>query len=254
MRKSLVALAFLSSTVFSTAGQAQDWTGFYVGTHAGYGWGDWDGKLETTAGCPAACPPNKDAGYLNPYRTIDADGWLGGLQVGYNWRLQGPIVIGFEADISWTDMDGSGTFDTDKYGRSVWSKQHDLELDYFGTARVRLGYAAQSVLPYITGGLAWGKTSGDLAVTYIPPAGVGGTSYASTDENHVGWTIGAGVEYAISSNLSIKAEYLYVDLGDEDYLFKGETYTGLPFDTDSFASDLTFDVVRVGLNYKLGDF
>jgi outer membrane immunogenic protein len=229
-----------------------NWTGLYLGIHGGYATGDWDGRLETTAGCPNNCPPNKDAGYTDPTRSINGDGGLVGIDGGYNWqRPSSPFVLGIEADIAWTDFNGSGTFATDKYNPSVWSKRHDLSLDYFGTVRGRIGYTIGSVMPFVTGGFAWGKTSGDLAVTYIPPppqAG-GGTSHASVDETHTGWTVGAGLEWRTETNWSVKAQWLHVDLGDEAYLFKGKTYLGGPFDTDSFRSSLVFDTFTVGLNY-----
>lgn len=157
-------------------------------------------------------------------------------------------MFGVEADISWADIDATGTFDTDLIGPSVWSKKHDLKLDYFGTVRGRIGYAMGRVMPYVTGGLGWGHATGDLAVTYIPPAGVGGTSYASVDETHWGWAVGVGAEVALTDNLTLKAEYMHLDLGKQDYLFEGECFCGVPFDTDSFPSDLTVDTVKVGLN------
>ncbi len=243
------------------------WTGFYVGAHAGYGWADWDGKLETTAGCSGTCPdfdPNDPfpsyytSGFADPNKTLSDAGWFGGGQIGFNWQMLNGVVIGLEGDVSWADINAGGTFDTDpNYKTSIWSKKHDLSLDYFGTARVRVGYAVGDLLPYVTGGLAWGHTEGDLAVTYIPPAGVGGTSYASTDETHVGWALGGGVEWALGQHWSLKAEYLHMDLGEQEYLFKGHCYCKdqngnfIPFNTDSFRSDLTLDTVRVGVNYKL---
>jgi len=146
---------------------------------------------------------------------------------------------------------------------SLWSKKHDLSLDYFGTARVRFGMPQGGILPYITGGAAWAKTSGDLAVAYYqnPANAPYGISGASVDEYHFGWTIGGGLEVALGSGWSIKAEYLHVDLGKEEYLFKGQIFSianpnnnaaaGSPFNDDSFASDLTLDTVQVGINYKL---
>jgi outer membrane immunogenic protein len=231
-----------------------NWTGLYVGAHAGYGWADWDGYAGTTAGHPGVVT----AGVNEPNQTLSDEGFLGGGQIGFNLQHQG-IVFGIEGDITWADIDASGTFDSGgpSPAASLWRKQHDLTLDSFGTARVRVGVATGAFLPYVTGGLAWGKTSGDLAVAYTPAGKTtpNGTSYASVDETHIGWTIGGGVEWKLAHGWSLKAEYLHMDLGKEDYLFKGTTYHGNPanFDTDSFASDLTLDTVKVGLNYRFGE-
>lgn len=246
---------------------AFSWTGAYIGVHGGYGWADWDGNLGTVAGCNGPCPdfdpanpppPNSyTTGYVDSSRSVSDEGWFGGGQLGYNWQ-SGVLVFGLEADVSGGNLDASGgPYDTDaRLSNSVWSKEVDLSLDSFGTVRARLGYANGAVMPYVTGGLAWGKTSGDIAVTYTPnghtnPNAVpAGTSHASVDETHVGWTIGAGVEWAFAQHWSLKAEYLHIDLGSEDYAFKGLTYAGAPFDTDNFKSELTVDTVKVGLNYN----
>ena len=78
--------------------------------------------------------------------------------------------------------------------------------DYFGTARARLGYAFGSVLPYVTGGIAWRQTQ----VEINDNAGNVTSSHASP---HVGWTAGAGVEFPVSGKWTGKVEYNYIDLG-----------------------------------------
>lgn len=225
------------------------WTGFYLGIHGGYADGGWDGRLGFD---DPNTPGPDDAGYADPTRDLGADGWLGGAQIGYN-KQRGSLVFGIEADISGTDFEGSETFTTDD---GNFAKKHEFQLDYFGTVRGRLGYATGRFMPYITGGLAFGSTKGDLTVTYPNPAFnlLGQSSNASVEEDHFGYTIGAGVEAMVGGGWSLKAEYLYVDLGEEDYRFKGTVLgdPARPFDTDSFKSELDFDVFRVGLNYKFG--
>lgn len=78
----------------------------------------------------------------------------------------------------------------------------------------------------------------------------GEVSTASTDEAHLGWALGAGLEADVGYGWSVKAEYLHIDLGTEDYNFRGKVYNGDPFNTDGFESDLVFDVFRGGLNYR----
>ena len=238
-------LAGVSAFAISQSAMAQyAWTGFYAGVHGGYISGGWDGKLETTAGNPA----NNFAGFNNPFHSIDGNAALAGGQIGYNKQI-GSVVLGVEADASWAGLKGSGTWATDAAGyNNNWVKEHNLQLDYFGTVRARAGYAMGGFLPYVTGGLAYGSANGHLGVTYVP---AGKTSYASVTEDHVGWTIGGGVETMIGGNWSVKAEYLHVDLGEQPYLFKGTVYNGDPFNTDSFKSSLAFEVARVGLNYRI---
>lgn len=252
---SLIASAALASVLFVAPAQAEPyrWSGFYIGAHAGHGWGDWDGTIETTAGCPGTCP---SAGYDNPNHTLPGNGWLGGGQLGYNWQ-SGSLVLGLEADISRSNMSGSGQFATDQYNPWVWDKSFNASLDYFGTARARLGVANGGLLLYGTGGFAWGRTSGTIGVAQSHDGKgevIDGVSHAFSRDNHTGWTLGGGLEYALGRNWSLKAEYLYVDLGRQQYLFKDGTVFDagvVPFDTDSFPADLTIHTVRVGINYKL---
>lgn len=246
-----ITVSAIAALLVSTSASADEynWSGFYIGAHGGWATGGWDGRLATTAGNP---PPD-DAGFSDPTRTIDGDGYVGGGQLGYNLQF-GSLVAGVEADLSWTDLGGNETFATDKLGPPIWEKAHDLSLERFGTARVRLGYAIGRFLPYVTGGIAWGKTSADLGVAYIQNGtDYKGTSYASTSETHTGWAAGAGLEWMMRDNWTVKAEWLHIDLGEEDYHYKGETYFDTPFETDSFPADLTFDVFRVGVNYKFGN-
>ena len=76
------------------------------------------------------------------------------------------------------------------------------------------------------------------------------TAVASANENHIGWAAGAGAEWMYSRNWSLKAEYLYADLGSAGNRFIGTTFIGTPHTTDSFPADLTFHTVRLGVNYR----
>lgn len=176
---------------------------------------------------------------------IDANGWLAGGQIGFNYQLNS-FVFGLEADASWTNLKGSGSFNTIP-GDVNWSIEN--RLDWFGTVRGRVGFAVNNFLFYGTGGVAFGQTKGDQVVTNIIPCCLV-TAVASTDENHIGWAAGGGVEWMYSRNWSFKAEYLYVDLGSADYRFVGTTFVGTPHTTDSFPADLAFHIVRVGVNYR----
>jgi outer membrane immunogenic protein len=218
---------------------AYNWTGLYVGVHGGYSWGRWNGDLTFDPGggpIEVFDPAN---------RTIDGNGWLAGGQIGFNYQLNS-FVFGLEADASWTNFKGSGSFNTAP-GDFNWVIKN--RLDWFGTVRGRAGVAVDNFLFYATGGAAFGQSKGNLAVTNIVPCCLP-TAVGSAKENHVGWTVGGGVEWMFFRNWSVKAEYLYVDLGTADYHFTGTTFVGTPHTTDSFLGDLKFSVVRAGLNYK----
>jgi outer membrane immunogenic protein len=125
----------------------------------------------------------------------------------------------------------------------------DYKLDWFGTARGRIGYLpAERILLYATGGLAYGNFSGS---SWTLPMNIG--TWSSLN---VGWTVGAGAEAALGNNWSFKVEYLYMDLGNVG----GSSATvvvpagGAPGSTTSylFNTKFTDNIVRVGLNYKFG--
>lgn len=237
------------------AAPAPMWTGFYVGIHGGYADGEWDGTLGLdTTDDPAAI------GYDNLDKTIDGDGFFGGGQIGYNFQ-SGHFVFGLEADAAVAGIDGSQTFTTDSDfgGCCTFSKDHSFEIDSFGTVRGRLGYASGGFLGYVTGGFAWANVDAELSVTAnftraTPFVELDGAKDSNT---HTGFAIGGGVEQKLDSNWSVKAEYLYVDLGEEDYAFPGTKVNanGQPVPNkpvDEFNStDLDFHTFKIGLNYKL---
>ncbi|HVT55890.1 MAG TPA: outer membrane protein [Xanthobacteraceae bacterium] len=101
-----------------------NWTGFYLGGHVGYGWGDADG--------------------------VDTDGWFGGGQIGVNYQFAPNWVWGVEADISGGDINGSAGVSR-------------FKTDTFGTVRARLGYTVDRVMFYGTGGLAWADSKATFA-------------------------------------------------------------------------------------------
>ena len=124
---------------------------------------------------------------------FDVSGGMIGGTIGYNWQV-GQIVVGAEGDIDWSGVKGNTGV--------LCGASCETRNKWLATIRGRLGYAFDRFLPYITAGLA----AGDINATR--PGFPGGSS------SNAGWTVGAGLEFGIASNVSIKAEYLYVDLGD----------------------------------------
>lgn len=194
-----------------------DWTGSYVGGQVGYGGGSFG---------PGTNPVPEQAVFFPHSLT----GMIGGFQAGYNLQLPNRVVLGVEADVLFT-----GPVDHPKLD----SAPFNTTLEYSATARGRIGYAFGTLLPYVTGGLAWGHTRVNVNAD-------DGSLLSSRLLPHVGWTAGIGVEMAVGGNWTTKIEYDYIDLARRTY--------GLG---DAMLSDLNADprihAIKVGLNYKLGD-
>jgi high affinity Mn2+ porin len=196
--------------------QAFDWTGLYFGAHAGFGRGDSSATLRD----PAVAATTNTFG-----------GPIGGLQAGYNIQLPSRIVLGFEADVSFPNyIDGNSVISTLATAKSYVVEQ----MDFVGSARGRLGYAAGPWLFYATGGLAF---TGERFLN---------TPAIGSDEKklgmRLGWAAGGGVEYAFAPHWSLKLEYLYSEFQNGGVQFASGAAT---------ASTLNFQSLRVGLNRKI---
>lgn len=183
---------------------AYNWTGFYVGINGGYGWGrsNWDGL-------PAS---------------FDVNGGMAGGQLGYNWQF-GQFVYGVEGDGDWTNLRGTASTASCPF---AFCRTRN---DFLATARGRLGFAADRLMPYVTGGLA----VGNIRATVPGAAGI--------DETNAGWTAGGGLEFALTGNWTAKAEYLHVDLGNAGC----STPCGLAAGNNV---GLNTNVVRGGINLR----
>jgi len=221
------------------------WTGFYVGVNIGYSWGRW-----------SASSNQQIFNFESRTESPKVDGILGGVQAGYNWRVSPQWLFGIEADVqitgekrtlSWADPEVPLVVPIpDFIGRpggpatltSTW------EFPWFATFRGRVGYlASPNWLLYVTGGLAVGGSK--YSFTFSQP-GAPISNYAlSSRATSVGFALGAGTEYRIDRNWSMKFEYLYVDLG---------TTTINTFDIDGAPFSVSYHVrdhiARVGLNYR----
>jgi outer membrane immunogenic protein len=229
------------------------WTGFYVGANVGYTWGPWDASASQVIFDPSTVHDPK------------VNGWLGGLQAGYNWQRD-RWVLGVEGDIQIT-----GAKDTDNWstpglpapppppptapiapladflpgppGGGTASFTNEWKFPWFGTFRGRVGFLpAERWLIYATGGLAFGQSKYEM--TFAQPGA--GRFYALSDkETRVGWTAGAGVENAFWQNWSAKLEYLYVDLGTHS--IDTVDVDRVPFHVEHKVRN---HILRLGVNYK----
>ncbi len=231
------------------------WTGFYVGVNAGYAFSD--GENSPYVGTPAylglAAAGAVPAGY-----TLDREGFVGGGQIGYNYQI-GSLVLGLEADLQYTDINGSATA-TGFGAPGLVVGQSSLDLNYLGTVRARIGFTPiDRLLVYATGGLAYGEAelSGTLTAGALPgglaPAS-GAIWSGSRSQTRFGFALGAGAEYAFTNNLTAKLEGLYYDLGDVRTVQPGINAPGqIAQGLGIFAvqeAELNGVIVRAGLNYK----
>ncbi len=197
-----------------------NWSGVYIGINGGYAFGNsnW----------------NSTTGFTPGTGDFNVTGGLVGGTIGINFQ-SGSIVYGVEGDGDWTDIQGSTSNGACAVGGSTCQTAND----WLTTFRGRVGYAFDRVLVYGTAGGA----AGDVKATVTTP----GFPTLSTDSTEFGWTAGAGVEVAITENITAKAEYLFVDLSNGALNCSaaacGGTAVSVPVQFDA-------SIVRAGLNFK----
>jgi outer membrane immunogenic protein len=223
-----------AADLYGTAGGYKDgpayaavnWSGFYAGVNGG---GAWAGNNQLV----------DPYGFTPGFGGISPGGGFGGGQIGYNFQglLHPHLVFGIEADIQGGGIGASGSDVDVGYGPTVYRFRSNL--DYFGTVRGRAGYVLDRALIYFTGGFAYGglrKWSSDYNGL------AGGQSFDSTT---AGYALGGGAEFKVTPEWSVKAEYQYLNFGQNDlcggaYCFT--YYAGPQHDDD-------YHTVRLGVNY-----
>lgn len=235
---------------------AYNWTGFYVGANAGGQWGSADPTTSTvfdpagyfaTSSVPAIAAVGA--------QRVNSSSATGGFTAGYNWQFNN-AVLGLEGDINYFGFKGSAT------GSGVYpccastgfTVSSQVSADWLATIRGRIGFlAAPTWLVYATGGVAIAEVRGNFNFTDTFSAA---TESAAIRDTRLGWTAGVGTEYAFGGGWSLKAEYLYVDLGRTTATSTNlMTFAGAvrsPSNVYTHSVDLRSNIVRVGVNYKFG--
>lgn len=196
------------------------WTGGYVGGQVGYGWArnkiyDEDGDFSSS---------------------IKSKGFIGGVFAGYNFEVGDGFVTGVDADFNYARVKESfGGADFDEDGDPITSGG-DTKLSWVGAARVRAGYAVDRFLPYIAGGVAFGK----IEYNGYESDDFGNILSDSFKKTQVGWTAGAGVDYAATDNIFLRLEYRYTDLGKKSFTLLSDDVEG----------KFKMHEVRLGVAYK----
>jgi outer membrane immunogenic protein len=231
------------------------WTGFYVGVNAGAAWSM--GSRSTTLAMPGLLSPNFLGTYYPSNLGNSNTGFIGGGQAGYNWQT-GAFVLGVETDFDGTTLSKTFNYTSVPFAvgtpfpGDILTVNAKANLDWLGTTRARVGFVAtpdNRLMFYATGGLAYGGGSSSFnAFDSQNDIFLSG----NPSSTRVGWTIGGGVEYAITNNITIKGEYLYYDLGSTNFQSPvtgpfATTFPGVVANTK-----YTYDgsIVRAGVNYK----
>ncbi len=230
MAAALVALG-VTSQAASAGPAAYNWSGIYIGGQLGYGW-------SSTAGGPTNLydDPGSDPDVtLDPF-SYSGSGLIGGGEVGYNWQ-SGPAVLGIVGDFSGTNIHGSYT-DPDNLFTA------ESTISWLTTARVNIGMPLGSMLLYGTGGVAVGAINSSLHDFYDDDVVITNNAY----NTKVGWTVGAGIAAPLGKNWFVKTEYLYVDLGTQDFTFSEPDPPGWALITSS--NHTTANILRASLDYR----
>jgi outer membrane immunogenic protein len=232
------------------------WTGFYVGLNAG-------GIISSGSRNATLAVPAADL-WLNSYFPggigSGKSGFLGGGQAGYDWQ-SGAFVFGIV-----TDFDGSSLSRNFNYSSSPFTGvgvpyvfngdtlnvNAKASLDWLGTTRGKIGFVVtpdNRLMIYGTGGVAYGGGSSHFNVyDSVYNAYWSGNPSSS----RVGWTAGAGVEYALTNNWLIGAEYLYADLGDTHITTAGNAAAATVFPGVYATAKIDYNasIFRAFVNYK----
>ena len=196
-----------------------DWTGFYVGINGG---GE-SGSTEWVSLVPI--PPAAGTAHFS--------GGIVGGALGYNLQTGEPYVLGIEADLDWSGgLKATTALAAGCVNLAGTAAPCELQVPWLGTARLRFGYAFDTIMPYLTGGAALANLKAETV----------GQPLGSVADTNLGWTVGGGIEAAVWDAWRVKVEYLYVNLN-------GFTCNG-PCAGGPIGFDVKSSVVRAGINYR----
>ena len=215
-----------------------DWTGIYGGVHVGAG----VMQDEVTATTTTIL---QNAGAQTRYTPFAV---AGGAQAGFNVEFA-PFVVGAEGTFTWTDISGSNFFPASNFGGLV-AVRSTSAAHWYGTATGKIGYAANDFLFYAKGGAAWMSVNYTEDVTAGPVLG----ERILTD-TRTGFTVGGGIEFGMTENLSARVEYDFLDFGTKSYNFTSLNFTVpggalVPVAAFPVSVKSVTHLISVGLNYR----
>ena len=225
------------------------WSGFYVGLNAGGERSTADIVLVPGSSFTAA-----NIAFLSANGSLELrdTSFTGGAQAGANVQ-SGIAVFGLEGDFNYFGFKASrsGLFTSGPPASlAPYIQSEVVKADWLATMRARLGVTSGMTLFYVTGGLAVADVKFAQGLSFL--GGVFPVNTGSVSQTKAGWTVGGGVEWAAKNNWSVKAEYLYADLGKVSFSSDDTLVPGAGFSL-VHSAHLTANIVRLGVNYKFGD-
>ena len=247
-RSSLLAACFLLST---PALAADDWTGWYVGAHAGHGSGSSDAR--TTLGGQWSIESQALRDHVTDSWSTDLDpsGSAYGLHFGYNHQFGNGFVLGAELDYSQLNLDdtrATGPVPVPAFPTLSYDFGNRIEIEDQASLRARFGYASGRHLFFVTGG--WTQVDAEAIATVASNGNYLKAGRRSDTLDGSVW--GAGYEFDFGNRWSLRAEYLATNVDDlrfDTVYLPGSSFTS-PAYTESFRQDVDFDTVRIGLSYR----
>lgn len=250
----LMLCLIMGAPVHAQTPASRDWSGFYAGCSVGGAKGSADTETTTTFG------EFGSNSYFNPPDAVQiadaGDGSLseqrlsGGIFGGF-WKQYGAVLVGIEASANslFIEDSRSQTVTYITAPAAQFTLRQTVKADWQGTLRLRLGYAHANWLAYVTGGAAMTRVKLETSFSDNYFLGASGQGYNS--ELKVGWTLGAGGEYALSERWNIRVDYLYADFGS---LEAQSVVTNPSFspnsDTLTHSANLKTQMITIGLVYR----
>ena len=228
-----------------------DWSGFYLG-------GDIGGIAQTVDGTSNFRQSNLAFTNNRQSNSLSSSGALGGLHLGYNWKIASGVLVGIEGDWQWTGAKSSFCRQTDALSEACRDLRGFLTIEDatrdIATLRGRLGYAFDRVMIFGTAGAAFVDVRGSItADCRLAGCGVDGLrllSSANISGYRTGWVAGAGLEWMVSPNWIVRGEYLHIDAGTISSELA--TCSAASPCSASWSRSLQYDIGRVGFSYRFG--
>lgn len=216
------------------------WTGFYVGGFVGGAWSNGNASVSDPCLVGVACPVVGTFNGVPPTVFTPGSSFLGGGTIGYNWQT-GAAVFGLEAEGGYMRLRGSRVQNPLAGADTLASTTLGNGYAVFAG---RLGWASDRALFYVKGGGVWTRATNGVVDTTVV------TINSTTSHDSWGWAVGAGVEYALSNNWSIKGEYLYLGV-DRTFTDQGVVLPGGAID-NVVSHDPGIHTAKIGVNYRFG--